>query len=151
LTPLFDAIGWAHAIQRRKEAHLSLLHKAENDTGRKWEYDKKGDAVEGVVSAYSIYDGGKYAPAPMVTIEATTLIEGGSKSEPDTVRILCGKTVLKRKIEEHALKVGDKVGIVYKGEVVKKDGDGPEDTYSDFGVAVERGLVAAASSDGADW
>jgi hypothetical protein len=128
---------------------MSLLHKAENDTGRKWEYTQEGDAVEGVITGLSTFEG-DYEPAPMVTIEATTLIEGGSKSEPDTVRILCGKTVLKRKVEEANLQVGDTIAIFFKGEKPQKKN--PEDTYFDFGLAVERAsLVGAAAKDGDDW
>jgi hypothetical protein len=128
---------------------LSLLNKAENDTGRKWEYTQEGDAIEGVITGLSTFKG-DYEPAPMVTIDATTIIEGGAEQEADTVRILCGKTVLKRKIEESNLQVGDTIAIFFKGEKPQKKN--PEDTYFDFGIAVERAsLVNAAASDGADW
>lgn len=133
---------------------MSLLDKATNDTGRQWEYSQEGDAVEGQITGYSIFEG-DYDPAPMVTLDCTTIIEGGESQEPTTVRILCGKSVLKRKIEESALKVGDIIAIVYKGEHEKKNAK-PGDknpNYSDFGVAVERaqGLLGAAANDGGDW
>ena len=133
---------------------MSLLDKATNDTGRQWEYTEEGDAVEGVITGLSTFEG-DYDPAPMVTIDCSTIIEGGQQQEPTTVRILCGKSVLKRKIEESALHVGDTLAIVYKGEREKKNAK-PGDknpNYSDFGVAVERaqsGNVAAAAADG-DW
>jgi hypothetical protein len=137
-----------HASEQ-KGAQMSLLDKAQNDTGRKWEYSTEGDAIEGTVTAVSTFEG-DYDPAPMITIDATTLIEGGNDSPVETIRILCGKTVLKRKVEEANLQVGDKVAIFYKGEKPKKKD--PTDTYSDFGVAVERAsLLGAASADGADW
>ncbi len=136
---------------------MSLLDKATNDVGRQWEYTQEGDAVEGVITGYSIFTG-DYDPAPMVTLDCSTIIEGGDTQEPTTVRILCGKSVLKRKVEESALKVGDTIAIVYKGEREKKNAK-PGDknpNYSDFGLAVERsaaGLVgaAAAQPDGGDW
>ncbi len=133
---------------------MSLLDQATNDTGRQWEYTQEGDAVEGEITGLSVFEG-DYDPAPMVTINCSTIIEGGETMENTTVRILCGKSVLKRKIEESALKVGDKLAIVYKGEREKKNAK-PGDknpNYSDFGVAVERtgsGLAAAAATDG-DW
>lgn len=133
---------------------MSLLDKAQNDTGRQWDYSVEGDAVEGTITGLSVFEG-DYDPAPMVTIDCTTIIEGGEQQEATTVRILAGKSVLKRKVEESALKVGDKIAIVYKGEREKKNAK-PGDknpNYSDFGVAVERagsGLAAAASADG-DW
>lgn len=134
---------------------MSLLDKATNDTGRQWDYTAEGDAVEGVITGLSTFEG-DYEPAPMVTIDCSTIIESGEQQDPTTVRILCGKSVLKRKIEESALRVGDKIAIVYKGEREKKNAK-PNDknpNYSDFGVAVERaagGLVGAAASDGGDW
>jgi hypothetical protein len=130
---------------------MSLLEKAENDTGRQWEYTQEGDAVEGVLTGYSIFDGGEYEPAPMISIDATTIIEGGEKSKPETLRILCGKMVLKRKVEEANLQVGDTVAIFYKGEKPRKND--ASKTYSDFGLAVERSsLVQAAAADaGKDW
>ena len=131
---------------------MSLLDKAANDTGRQWEYEQEGDAIEGVLTGYSIFDGGEYEPAPMISVDATTIIEGGESKTPETLRILCGKQVLKRKIEESALKVGDTIAIFYKGEKPRKND--PSKTYSDFGLAVERGsLVGAAAADGGsnDW
>lgn len=129
---------------------MSLLDKAANDTGRKWEYSQEGDAVEGVITGLSTFEG-DYDPAPMVSLDATTIIEGGTAAEPETLRILCGKTVLKRKIEEASLHVGDTLAIFYKGE--KPQSKDPSSTYSDFGIAVERAtLVGAASKDGdKDW
>lgn len=133
---------------------MSLLDKAQNDTGRQWDYSQEGDAVEGVITGKSMFEG-DYEPAPMITIDCTTIIEAGEQQEPTTVRILCGKSVLKRKIEEASLHVGDTIAIVYKGEREKKNAK-PGDknpNYSDFGVAVERaqsGNLAAASADG-DW
>lgn len=135
---------------------MSLRDKAANDTGRQWEYSQEGDAVEGTITGLSTFEG-DYDPCPMVTIDCTEIIEGGDEQEATTVRILCGKSVLKRKIEEASLAVGDKIAIVYKGEREKKNAK-PNDKnpfYSDFGVAVERGsaLRTAAASDGgnADW
>jgi len=134
---------------------MSLLDKATNDTGRQWEYTQEGDALEGVVTGVSVFEG-DYEPAPMITLDCSTIIESGEKQDPTTVRILCGKSVLKRKIEEASLKVGDTVAIVYKGEREKKNAK-PNDknpNYSDFGVAVERaasGNLAAAANDGGDW
>lgn len=133
---------------------MSLLDKAQNDTGRQWDYTQEGDALEGVITGMSMFEG-DYEPAPMITLDCSTIIESGEEQEPTTVRILCGKSVLKRKIEEASLHVGDKIAIVYKGEREKKNAK-PNDknpNYSDFGVAVERaasGLAAAAATDG-DW
>jgi len=129
---------------------MSLLDKAQNDTGRKWEYSQEGDAIEGVITGLGTFEG-DYDPAPMVTIDATTIIEGGTAAEAETLRILCGKTVLKRKVEEANLAVGDTIAIFYKGE--KPQSKDPSKTYSDFGIAVERGsLVASAAADGGkDW
>lgn len=134
---------------------MSLRDKASNDTGRQWEYSEEGDYVEGVITGLSTFEG-DYDPCPMVTLDCTEIVEGGETQENTTIRILCGKSVLKRKIEESALAVGDTLGISYKGERKKKkakDGD-KNPFYSDFGVAVQRGstLRAAASADAqADW
>ncbi len=130
---------------------MSLRDKANADSGR-WEPTEDGDYIEGVVTALDTFDGGQYEPAPMVTIDCTTVIVGGAEQGPSSIRVLCGRSVLKREWESQAPQVGDTVGIAYKGLKQSKKPGG--DDYHDYGVAVERSSLkaaaAAGSSDG-DW
>lgn len=128
---------------------MSLRDSARQGDGRRWEFSQEGDEVGGIVTGVGVFEG-DYDPAPMLTIDAEYIVEGGEEQTPETIRLLCGSTVLKNKVEELNVEVGDEIAIFFGGEKQSKGGN----DYKAFNVQTKKpNLRAAAAQAGgdADW
>jgi hypothetical protein len=95
-----------------------------------WKPDKVGDTASGRVLEFSEVEG-EYGIDRVVTIETKT----------EVLDVRCSRRRLRDEINGRDIRVGDVLGIVYGGEVDKKNGSGKYHAYRVEHLPVNRDTV----------
>lgn len=126
---------------------------------RRFEFEEVGDQLVGTVVSTGTYTG-DFGTSPTYTIRAelANSIENagnGDLTDEELVIVYASQKLLREKLEEQQVGVGDVVAIRYNGEKPTKDG---RNTYGLWNVAKKPGVVAeldaqetAQKAGGDDW
>ena len=132
----------------------SWLDQLEAPDARRWEFEDDGDTLVGEVVGLGEYTG-EYGTSRTVTIlpdVENTLEKGERVQAGEPLIFYASAKIAADELDAKDPRVGDELGIAYKGEKSSKDG---KNTYKVFRMAIKRNSAVASElkqdAGQADW